>query len=54
MVGIENHTDIKDNELLKQHFWNIFIIDALIGNYDKHNGNWKILVNDKEQKMIKE
>lgn len=48
---IENHTDIKDNELLKQHFWNIFIIDGLIGNYDRHNGNWGILVNDEEQKM---
>ena len=25
--------------LLQQHFWNVFIVDALIGNWDRHNGN---------------
>lgn len=25
------------------NFWNIFIIDALIGNTDRHNGNWGFL-----------
>lgn len=49
---IEHHTDIEDNNLLKQHFWNVFIVDSLIGNYDRHNGNWGILVND-EKKQIK-
>lgn len=48
---IENHSDIKDNNALKQQFWDIFIIDALIGNYDRHNGNWGILVNDEKQEM---
>ena len=44
---IEKHSDIKkEKETLKEYFWNIFIIDALIGNYDRHNGNWGILVND--------
>lgn len=48
---IENHTDIKDNEALKKQFWDIFIVDSLIGNYDRHNGNWGILVNDNTQEM---
>lgn len=48
---IENHTDIKENEKLKEYFWDIFIVDALIGNYDRHNGNWGILVNDENQEM---
>lgn len=48
---IENHTDVKDNEQLKRQFWNIFIIDGLIGNYDRHNGNWGVLVNDEKQEM---
>lgn len=30
---------------LSNHFWNIFVIDALIGNWDKHNGNWGFLYN---------
>lgn len=29
----------------------MFIVDALIGNYDRHNGNWGILVNDESQEM---
>ena len=30
---------------LKQHFWDVFIVDALIGNWDRHNGNWGFLYN---------
>lgn len=48
---IENHKDINDNEYLKQHFWEVFIVDSLIGNYDRHNGNWGILVNDRTEEI---
>ena len=48
---IENHKDISDNEHLMQHFWNVFIVDSLIGNYDRHNGNWGILVNDRTEEI---
>lgn len=34
---------IKDD--IKEKFWNMFIIDALIGNTDRHNGNWGLLIN---------
>jgi len=30
---------------LSNHFWNMFVIDALIGNWDRHNGNWGFLYN---------
>lgn len=30
-------------EVLLEHFWNVFIIDALLGNFDRHNGNWGFL-----------
>lgn len=33
-------------------FWDMFIIDALIGNTDRHNGNWGFLLN-KNTKEIK-
>lgn len=36
---------------MKRQFWDIFIVDSLIGNYDRHNGNWGILVNDEKQEM---
>ena len=41
---IEAQTSI-DSELLKTRFWDTFIVDALIGNWDRHNGNWGFLYN---------
>lgn len=38
---------ISDN--IKEKFWDMFIIDSLIGNTDRHNGNWGLLVNTKSQ-----
>ena len=32
-------------EDIKEKFWDMFIIDSLIGNTDRHNGNWGLLVN---------
>ncbi len=34
-----------DTESTKQKFWDMFIVDSLIGNTDRHNGNWGFLVN---------
>ena len=28
---------------LMEHFWNVFVIDAMLGNFDRHNGNWGFL-----------
>lgn len=35
----------------KDKFWDMFIIDALIGNTDRHNGNWGFLVNERSSKI---
>lgn len=32
-----------DPIMLKERFWDMFIVDALIGNWDRHNGNWGFL-----------
>lgn len=34
-----------DVEDTKNKFWNMFIIDSIIGNTDRHNGNWGFLLN---------
>lgn len=34
-----------DTENTKRKFWDMFIIDSLIGNTDRHNGNWGFLLN---------
>lgn len=30
-----------------EYFWDMFIVDSYLGNFDRHNGNWGILINDK-------
>ena len=34
---------VLDREGLTERFWDMFIVDALIGNWDRHNGNWGFL-----------
>ena len=34
-----------DTEETKQKFWDMFVIDSIIGNTDRHNGNWGFLLN---------
>ncbi len=34
---------VMDPVKLERRFWAMFIVDALIGNWDRHNGNWGFL-----------
>ena len=45
MDAIEKQKYI-DPSALSDHFWNVFIIDALLGNFDRHNGNWGFLYDE--------
>lgn len=38
---------ICDVNYLKDFFWNMFIADTLVGNFDRHNGNWGFLINER-------
>ncbi len=42
---IDKHLKLsdKDKELAKKSFWNMFIVDAILGNRDRHWGNWGYL-----------
>ena len=42
---------IYDTKQLKDFFWDMFIADALVGNFDRHNGNWGFLINEKEKQI---
>ena len=46
METIDAHELIPDKETVKAYFWNLFIADALIGNFDRHNSNWGLMVNE--------
>lgn len=36
---------------LRVFFWDMFIADALLGNFDRHNGNWGLLVDEDKQSV---
>ncbi len=40
-----------DPEQLIEFFWDMFVVDALIGNWDRHNGNWGFLYNQSTDEM---
>lgn len=44
LESIEQQKLYPPEELLN-FFWNMFIGDTLLGNFDRHNGNWGILIN---------
>ena len=43
--------NILDSVILKERFWDMFIVDALIGNWDRHNGNWGFLYDTRTDGM---
>ena len=36
--------DFVDPVALRRFFWDMFVADAFLGNFDRHNGNWGFLV----------
>lgn len=46
---IENQI-IYDSIELKKIFWEMFVADSLLGNFDRHNGNWGFLINEETGK----
>lgn len=42
-----NDQSYYDSQKLEEFFWDVFVVDTLIGNFDRHNGNWGFLVDNK-------
>ena len=47
IMDVIEESKMIDTEKTKDMFWNMFIIDSLIGNTDRHNGNWGFIMNKK-------
>ena len=47
MEVLEESKNLINVEQIKQKFWDMFVIDCMIGNTDRHNGNWGFLLNKK-------
>lgn len=46
MKAIDEQTLLQPSEI-RAFFWDMFIVDALLGNFDRHNGNWGLLIDEK-------
>ena len=44
MMTIQEHPFLQDVSGVAEHFWNMFVMDALIGNIDRNNSNWGIIM----------
>jgi len=44
LLAINEHPLFKDLPDVEQRFWDMFIIDAYIGNSDRNNGNWGVIL----------
>lgn len=44
LMTIQEHPLLKDLKSVKEHFWNMFVVDALIGNTDRNNSNWGVII----------
>ncbi len=47
---LNENSNLINSNIIKENFYKMFIIDSLIGNTDRHNGNWGfILQEDKNE-----
>lgn len=43
--------EIIDRAELEERFWDMFVVDALVGNWDRHNGNWGFLYDTRDDSV---
>lgn len=43
--------NVVNREELADRFWDMFVVDAFIGNWDRHNGNWGFLYDSRTDSM---
>ena len=51
MQMLEENMKLTDVEETIQHFWNMYLVDAWIGNFDRHGSNWGFLKKDNRYRM---
>lgn len=52
LMTIQEHPFLKDLDFVQEHFWNMFVVDALIGNTDRNNSNWGVIIRENEKKEL--
>ena len=48
---IDSVNNLKDKNSFEEKFWNIFVVDTLIGNVDRHLGNWALILKNNNYRL---
>jgi len=51
ILEVINESKMIDTIETKKLFWDMFIVDSIIGNTDRHNGNWGFILNNKTKEI---
>lgn len=51
IVMLEENTKSTNVKETTDRFWDMFIVDALIGNFDRHGGNWGFIKNNNQYRI---
>lgn len=52
MEVLKENKNLIDVENIKELFWNMFVIDSIIGNTDRYNGNWGFIQKRETKKIF--
>ena len=52
LMTIQEHPFLKGLNSVQEYFWNMFVVDALIGNTDRNNSNWGVIVRENGKKEL--
>lgn len=48
---LEDNAKLTDVQYSIQFFWRMYIVDALLGNFDRHGGNWGFVKENEQYRM---
>lgn len=48
---LEDNAKLTDVEYSIEFFWKMYIVDALLGNFDRHGGNWGFVKENNQYRM---
>lgn len=51
ILEVVEESKMIDSANTREKFWDMFIIDSIIGNTDRHNGNWGFILNNKTKEI---
>ena len=52
ILEVVDESKMIDTFDIREKFWDMFVIDSIIGNTDRHNGNWGFILNNKTKEII--